>query len=51
MEVWEEVNKTEWLLVVQDVELAMKRALYACLCYFWIQYSIGILSASREQGL
>jgi hypothetical protein len=45
MAVRQEVNKIERLLVVQDKELAMKRALYGCLCNFGIQYMIGSLSS------
>jgi hypothetical protein len=32
MAVRQEVNNIERLLVVQDIELAMKLALYECLC-------------------
>jgi hypothetical protein len=45
MAVRQEVNKIERLLVVQDVELAIKRALYGCLCNLGIQYMIGCLSS------
>jgi hypothetical protein len=45
MAVTQEVNEIERLLVVQDVELAIKWALYGYLCYLGIQYMIGSLSS------
>jgi hypothetical protein len=45
MAIRQEVNKIERLLVVQDVELAIKRALYGCLCNFGIQCIVGSLSS------